>query len=36
MRQYRVAQAIVLRPESFGGMAFHTRRAITVELDAEG
>jgi mycofactocin biosynthetic radical S-adenosylmethionine protein MftC len=35
MRQYQLTEAVVLRPERFGGMAFHSQRGITLELDTE-
>ncbi len=36
MPQYRLSELVVLRRETFGGIAFHTRRGITLELDTEG
>jgi len=33
--RWRLAAAVTLRPEAFGGMAFHRARGITLELDAE-
>ena len=32
---WQLAGAVNLRPEAFGGMAFHCERGITLELDAE-
>ena len=32
---WRLAEAVNLRPEVFGGMAFHRERGITVEVDEE-
>jgi radical SAM protein with 4Fe4S-binding SPASM domain len=35
MDTWQLAGAVSLRPESFGGMAFHRQRGVTLELDAE-
>jgi radical SAM protein with 4Fe4S-binding SPASM domain len=35
VQRYQLTEATVLRPEAFGGIAFQTRRGITVELDTE-
>lgn len=32
---WQLSDAVILRSESFGGMAFHRRRGITLELDGE-
>ncbi len=32
---WRLAETVNLRPEAFGGMAFHCERGITVEVDDE-
>ena len=32
---WRLVEAVNLRPEAFGGMAFHRERGITLEVDAE-
>ena len=32
---WRLAEAVSLRPEAFGGMAFHRERGVTLEVDAE-
>ncbi len=32
---WQLADAVVLRPEAFGGMAFHRNRGITLEVDRE-
>ncbi|MBN1247393.1 MAG: radical SAM protein [Anaerolineae bacterium] len=35
MEAWRLAEAVTLRPEAFGGMAFHRERGVTLEVDAE-
>ena len=35
MEAWQLAEAVTLRPEAFGGMAFHRERGITLEVDAE-
>jgi hypothetical protein len=35
MNAWQLAEAVTLRPEAFGGMAFHRERGITLEVDAE-
>ena len=35
MDAWRLAEAVNLRPEAFGGMAFHREQGITVEMDQE-
>jgi radical SAM protein with 4Fe4S-binding SPASM domain len=35
MDAWRLAEAVNLRPEVFGGMAFHREQGITVEMDEE-
>lgn len=35
MDVWQLAQAVSLRPEAFGGMAFHRRRGVTLEVDVE-
>ena len=32
---WQLARAVILRPEAFGGMAFHRQRGVTLEIDAE-
>ena len=32
---WRLAEGVSLRPEAFGGMAFHRERGVTLEVDAE-
>jgi len=32
---WQLAQAVSLRPETFGGMAFHHQRGVTLEVDVE-
>ena len=32
---WQLAKAVNLRPEAFGGMAFHRKRGLTLEVDAE-
>jgi radical SAM protein with 4Fe4S-binding SPASM domain len=32
---WQLAEAVNLRPEAFGGMAFHRQRGVTLEVDAE-
>jgi hypothetical protein len=32
---WQLAEAVSLRPEAFGGMAFHRERGVTLEVDAE-
>jgi radical SAM protein with 4Fe4S-binding SPASM domain len=32
---WQLAEAMTLRPEAFGGMAFHRERGVTLEVDAE-
>ncbi|MBL7065751.1 MAG: hypothetical protein ISS49_16355 [Anaerolineae bacterium] len=32
---WQLAEAVNLRPEAFGGMAFHRERSVTLEVDAE-
>jgi pyrroloquinoline quinone biosynthesis protein E len=32
---WQLAEAVALRPETFGGMAFHRKRGVTLELDQE-
>jgi radical SAM protein with 4Fe4S-binding SPASM domain len=32
---WQLAEAVILRPEIFGGMAFHRQRGITLEVDQE-
>ena len=32
---WQLAEAVNLRPEAFGGMAFHRERGVTLEVDAE-
>jgi len=32
---WQLAEAVTVRPEAFGGMAFHRERGITLEVDAE-
>jgi len=32
---WQLVEAVNLRPEAFGGMAFHRERGITLEVDAE-
>jgi len=34
-RLWQLAEGVILRPEAFGGMAFHRERGVTLELDAE-
>jgi radical SAM protein with 4Fe4S-binding SPASM domain len=35
MDTWQLARAVSLRPETFGGMAFHRQRGVTLEVDAE-
>lgn len=35
MDTWQLAEAVSLRPEAFGGMAFHRERGVTLEVDAE-
>jgi radical SAM protein with 4Fe4S-binding SPASM domain len=35
MDTWRLADAVTLRPEAFGGIAFHRERGVTLEVDAE-
>ncbi|MCP4536724.1 MAG: radical SAM protein [Chloroflexi bacterium] len=35
MEVWQLAEAVTLRPEAFGGMAFHRERGITLEVDTE-
>jgi radical SAM protein with 4Fe4S-binding SPASM domain len=35
MDGWRLSEAVSLRPEAFGGMAFHHERGITLEVDTE-
>lgn len=32
---WQLAEVVVLRPEAFGGMAFHRKRGITLEIDQD-
>lgn len=35
MDAWQLAEAVTLRPEAFGGIAFHRERGVTLEVDAE-
>jgi len=35
MDAWQLTEAVSLRPEAFGGMAFHQRRGVTLEVDVE-